>query len=207
MKRPRVLLTGTCSILRAVLEKSLESEHKLVGAASNKSDLFKLAAKRKPDVIVLDVSERDFEIHRVTKRLCRLVPKTKLLVLAESRNVDLVRQAFLQGASGYLLKTSEIQELSLAIQESLADRAYITPLVTDNLADSLLLQAKQERLLTRRQREILGLLMEGHSMKKIAGILKLSPRTVIFHKYRIMERLGVSSNVELIRSAIKHGIV
>ncbi len=205
MKRPRVLLTGTGSILRAVLEKSLESEHKLVGAASNNSDLFKLASSGKPDVIVLDVSVRDFELHRVTKRLRRLVPETKLLVLAENKSLDQVRQAFLQGVTGYLLKTSEIQELSLAIRESLEGRAYVTPIITDNLADSLLSEAKLG-VLTPRQQEVLRLLIEGHSMKKIAGILKLKPRTVAFHKYRIMSQLGVSSSAELIRYAIKHGI-
>ncbi len=204
MKRPRVLLTGTGSILRAVLEKSLESEHKLVGAASNNSDLFKLASSGKPDVIVLDVSVRDFELHRVTKRLRRLVPETKLLVLAENKSLDQVRQAFLQGVTGYLLKTSEIQELSLAIRESLEGRAYVTPIITDNLANSLFLEAKH--VLTPRQQEVLRLLIEGHSMKKIAGILKLKPRTVAFHKYRIMSQLGVSSSAELIRYAIKHGI-
>ena len=204
MKRPRVLLTGTGSILRAVLEKSLESEHKLVGAASNNSDLFKLASSGKPDVIVLDVSVRDFELHRVTKRLRRLVPETKLLVLAENKSLDQVRQAFLQGVTGYLLKTSEIQELSLAIRESLEGRAYVTPIITDNLANSLFLEAKH--VLTPRQQEVLRLLIEGHSMKKIAGILKVSARTVAFHKYRIMSQLAVSSSAELIRYATKHGI-
>jgi DNA-binding NarL/FixJ family response regulator len=209
MKRPRVLLTGGSSILRATFEKLLESECELVGTAADLPTLLSLASRHKPDVIVLDVSLPALEVHKVADRLFRLIPDAKLLVLAETRSIDQVREAFRQGATGYLLKTSKVQELTQAIGTMLRGRAYVTPLITENLADSWLREANKEKpllALTPRQQEVLRLLMEGNSMRQIAKILKVSPRTVAFHKYRIMSRLGSSSSVELIRYAIKHGI-
>jgi DNA-binding NarL/FixJ family response regulator len=209
MKRPRVLLTGGSSILRATFEKLLESECELVGTAADLPTLLSLASRHKPDIIVLDVSLPALEVHKVADRLLRLIPDAKLLVLAETRSIDQVREAFRQGATGYLLKTSKVQELTQAIGTMLRGRAYVTPLITENLADSWLREANKEKpllALTPRQQEVLRLLMEGNSMRQIATILKVSPRTVAFHKYRIMSRLGSSSSVELIRYAIKHGI-
>ena len=209
MKRPRVLLTGGSSILRATFERLLESKCELVGTAADLPTLLSLASRHKPDVIVLDVSLPALEVHKVADRLLRLIPEAKLLVLAETRSIDQVREAFRQGATGYLLKTSKVRELTQAIWVMLSGRAYVTPLITENLADSWLREANQEKpllALTPRQQEVLGLLMEGNSMRQIAKILKVSPRTVAFHKYRIMSRLGSSSSVELIRYAIKHGI-
>jgi len=209
MTRPRVLLTGGSSILRATFERLLKSDCELVGTAADLPTLFSLASRHNPDVIVLDVSSPALELHRVADRLFRLIPEVKLLVLAETRNIVQVREAFRQGATGYLLKTSKIEELTQAIGVMLRGRAYITPLITENLADSWLREANKEKpllALTPRQQEVLGLLMEGNSMREIAKILRVSPRTVAFHKYRIMARLGSSSSVELIRYAIKHGI-
>jgi DNA-binding NarL/FixJ family response regulator len=195
--------------LRATFEKLLESECELVGTAADLPTLLSLASRHKPDIIVLDVSLPALEVHKVADRLLRLIPDAKLLVLAETRSIDQVREAFRQGATGYLLKTSKVQELTQAIGTMLRGRAYVTPLITENLADSWLREANKEKpliALTPRQQEVLRLLMEGNSMRQIATILKVSPRTVAFHKYRIMSRLGSSSSVELIRYAIKHGI-
>ena len=209
MKQPRVLLTGESSILRATFERLLESECELVGTAEDSTTLFSLASRQKPDVIVLDVSVAALEVHKVADSLLRLIPDVKLLVLAESKSIGQAREAFRQGVTGYLLKTSKVTELSRAIKELHKGRAYITTRITENLANSWLREAKKEqplRDLTPRQQEVLRLLMEGNSMKQIAEILKISARTVAFHKYRMMSRLGSSSSVELIRYAVKHGM-
>jgi DNA-binding NarL/FixJ family response regulator len=122
---------------------------------------------------------------------------------------DLAAEAFRAGASGYLLKRSAASELLTAIREVLQGRSYVTPLITDGLVDSLLHGADHmpSRELTPRQREVLQLLAEGRSMKEVASLLNLTPRTVAFHKYRIMEQLKIKSTAELVQYAVKNHIV
>ena len=113
------------------------------------------------------------------------------------------------GASAYLLKRSAASELVTAIREVMQGRSYVTPLVTEGLVGSLLHvdERKPAHELTSRQREVLQLLAEGRSMKEVASVLNLTPRTVAFHKYRMMEQLKVKSTAELIQYAVKHHIV
>ena len=122
---------------------------------------------------------------------------------------DLAAEAFRSGASGYLLKRSAASELMTAIREAMMGRSYITPLVASGLVGSLLHpdEHASTHVLTARQREVLQLLAEGHSMKEAASVLNLTPRTVAFHKYRMMEQLKVKSTAELIQFAVKHHIV
>ena len=112
-------------------------------------------------------------------------------------------------ASGYLIKRSAASELLTAIREVMRGRSYVTPLVTEGLVESLIQTDghKSPHELTPRQREVLQLLAEGRSMKEVASLLKLTPRTVAFHKYRMMEQLHVKSTAELIQYAVRHHIV
>jgi len=107
------------------------------------------------------------------------------------------------------LKRSAASELVTAIREVMQGRSYITPIVTEGLVGALLNvdQQSASHALTSRQREVLQLLAEGRSMKEVAAVLNLTPRTVAFHKYRMMERLKVKSTAELIQYAVKHHIV
>jgi DNA-binding NarL/FixJ family response regulator len=120
---------------------------------------------------------------------------------------DLAREALRLGASGYVLKSSAASELKQAIQEALKGRSYITPLITQDVVGLLLEQRDRPRELTTRQREVLQLLAEGRSMKEVASILDVTPRTVAFHKYRMMEQLHLKTSAELVQYAVKHGIV
>jgi len=209
MKRPKVLLAGDCSSLLAAFGKLLESEFELVGTARNAQSLFSIASKRQPNVIVLDLSmplAKDLKaIRKITERL----PQTKLICLGVTTNWDQVKQAFRGGASGYLLKTSEVDELSQAVHDVLKGQAYLTTLVTQKLARSLIHERHKKEPpvpLTQRQQEVLGLLVQGNSMREVATVLKVSPRTVAFHKYRMMSALKISSNAELIQYAVTHGL-
>lgn len=208
MKHPRVLLIGDCSFLIAAFEKLLESEFDLVGTVRDKQALFSIASRRQPQVAVLDMSMSLAEDLGLTQRLRERLPDIKLILLGVTADWDQVKRAFRQGAAGYLLKTSEVGELSRAIHEVLSGRIYLTPLVTKNLANSLVHETQEKSLvsLTHRQREVLNLLLQGHTMKKVAANLKITPRTVAFHKYRIMSFLGVSTNAELIRYALTHDL-
>ena len=122
---------------------------------------------------------------------------------------DVAAEAFRIGASGYLLKRSAGSELSTAIREVMQGRSYITPLVAHGLVDALLRVNHQqsEPELTPRQREVLQLLAEGRSMKEVAGVLNVAPRTVAAHKYQLMQQLNLTPTAELIQYAMKHGII
>jgi DNA-binding NarL/FixJ family response regulator len=129
--------------------------------------------------------------------------------LTMNEDADLAAEAFRAGASAYVLKRSAASELMTAIREVVQGRSYITPLITEGVVGSLLNvdETKNRHELTPRQVEVLQLLAEGRSMKEVARVLDLTPRTVAFHKYRMMEQIGVKSTAELVQYAVKHHIV
>jgi len=162
-----------------------------------------------PDIVVLHISMpllNGLDAGRQIKQKSRNV---KLVYLTMNEDPDLAAEAFRAGASGYLLKSSAASELTTAIREVAQGRTYITPLVAEGLVEAL--QHTSDHApgqdLTPRQREVLQLLAEGRSMKEVASLLSLTPRTVAFHKYQMMEQLKVKSTAELIQYAVKHHIV
>jgi DNA-binding NarL/FixJ family response regulator len=138
------------------------------------------------------------------------VRTVKIVYLTMNPDIGIASEAFRGGASGYLLKTSAASELVIAIREVLKGKLYISPLVTNDV-EGFLLETRVSHIgqesLTDRQREVLQLLAEGRSMKEVAYILKLTPRTVAFHKYKIMERLHVRTNAELVQYAIREHFI
>ena len=126
-----------------------------------------------------------------------------------NEDTDLAADAFRAGASAYLLKHSATSELLTAIRQVIEGRSYVTPLITEGLVGSLMHRDESagNHELTPRQREVLQLLAEGRSMKEVAALLNLTPRTVAFHKYRIMQQLKVKSSAELVQYAVRHHIV
>ncbi len=144
------------------------------------------------------------------RQIKQTMPGVKLVFLTMNENPDLASEAFRAGASGYLLKTSAASELTKAIEEALCGRSYVTPLITRGMVESLIGRPGDQRdgaKLTPRQREVLQLLAEGRTMKEAARILDVTPRTVAFHKYRMMERLHLKTNADLIQFAIREGVV
>jgi DNA-binding NarL/FixJ family response regulator len=207
--KPRVLLADDHALLVGAFEKLLSGEFEIVGQVNDGRALVAAAAKLQPDVIVLDISMpllNGLEAGRQIKQQNRNI---KLIYVTMNEDSDIAAEAFRAGASGYILKRSAVSELSTAIREVMLGRSYITPLVATGLVGSLMHtdDPKLTDVLTSRQREVLQLLAEGHSMKQVAGVLNLTPRTVAFHKYRMMEQLKVKSTAELIQYAVKHHIV
>jgi DNA-binding NarL/FixJ family response regulator len=207
--KPRVLLADDHALLVGAFEKLLSGEFEVIGQVNDGRALVAAAAKLMPDVIVLDISMpllNGLEAGRQIKQTNRNV---KLIYVTMNEDPDIAAEAFRAGASGYILKRSAVSELSTAIREVMLGRSYITPLVATGLVGSLMHtdDPKLTDVLTSRQREVLQLLAEGHSMKQVAGVLNLTPRTVAFHKYRMMEQLKVKSTAELIQYAVKHHIV
>ena len=210
MTRPRVLLADDHTLLLEAFEKLLSDECDVVGAVADGRALVEAAKKLKPDVVVVDVAMPLLNGLDAARQIRQLLPETRIVFLTMNEDPDLAAEAFRAGASAYLLKRSEASELLTAIREVVKHRSYVTPLVTEGLVGSVLKQAERARPsqeLTPRQREVLQLIAEGRSMKEVAAILNVAPRTVAFHKYRMMEQLKIKTTAELIQFAIKHHIV
>lgn len=209
MSPPRVLLADDHALILGAFEKLLADEFQVVDKVSDGRALVAAAEKFKPDVIVLDIAMPLLNGLEAARQIKQRLRHVKLVFLTMNEDADLAAEAFRAGASGYLLKRSAVSELSTAIREVMQGRTYITPLVAEGLVGSLM-QAddrKPSHDLTPRQREVLQLLAEGRSMKEVANVLDLTPRTVAFHKYQMMKQLKVKSTAELIQYAVRHHIV
>ena len=210
MRRPRVLLADDHRLLREAFTQLLEPTCDVVGAVADGRALLAVATDLRPDIIVLDIAMPVLNGLDAARQLRRTMPAVKVIFLTMNEDPDLATEAFRAGASGYLLKNSAATELVESIQEVFQGRSYVTPLATQGLVDTFCHEsetAKKTGGLSPRQREVLQLLVEGHTMKEIARILKITARTVAFHKYSMMEALGIKSSAELVRLAIKEHIV
>jgi DNA-binding NarL/FixJ family response regulator len=207
MTRPRILLADDHTMLLEAFRALLEPEFEVVGTATDGRMLIEEFSRLKPDVVVIDVGMPLLNGLDAGRQLKALQRSVKLIYLTMNPEPDLAREALRLGASGYVLKSSAASELKQAIHEALKGRSYITPLITQDVVGLLLEPQNRPHELTSRQREVLQLLAEGRSMKEVASILDVTPRTVAFHKYRMMEQLHLKSSAELVQYAVKHGIV
>ena len=207
MTRPRVLLADDHALLLGAFEKLLAGECDIVGQVSDGRALVAAAETLKPDVVVLDISMPLLNGLEAGRQIKRKMRNVKLVFLTMNEDVELAAEAFRSGASAYLLKRSASSELGTAIREVTQGRSYVTPLVTEGLVGSLMHADEHKRELTSRQQEVLQLLAEGRSMKEAALVLNMTPRTVAFHKYRMMQQLNVKTTAELIQYAVKHHVV
>jgi DNA-binding NarL/FixJ family response regulator len=210
MRRPRVMLADDHRLVREAFARLLDVPCDVVGAVGDGRALIEAASELRPDIVVLDVSMPLLNGLDAGRQLKRLMPEVKLIFLTVSEDPDLAAEAFRAGASGYLLKNSAASELLKAIQEVFEGRSYVTPLATQGLVGSFLRDpgpARPTGQLSTRQREVLQLLAEGRTMKEIAQIMKITPRTVAFHKYSMMHELGIKNSAELVQYAVKLGVV
>ena len=206
--RPRVLLADDHALLLGAFEKLLASECDVVGMVTDGRALVNEAIALKPDVVVLDVTMPRLNGLDAGRQVKAQLPRTKLVFVTMNEDPDLAAEAFRIGASAYLLKRSAASELLVAIREVMKGRSYVTPLVTSGLVGSLLDHGERPRHeLTPREREVLQLLAEGYSMKEAADMLNVTPRTIAFHKYKMMEQLGIRTTAELIQLAVKNHLV
>jgi DNA-binding NarL/FixJ family response regulator len=207
MGRPRILMADDHLLLLEAFRALLEPEFEVVGTVTDGRRLLEEFSRLNPDIVLLDVAMPLLNGLDAGRQLKTLRRSVKLIYLTMNPNPDLAGEALRLGASGYVLKSSAAQELRQAIQEALRGRSYITPLITRDVVDSLIEPRTGRQDLTIRQREVLQLLAEGRSMKEVAAILDLTPRTVAFHKYRMMEQLHLKTSAELVQFAVKQGIV
>ena len=210
MKRPRVLLADDHQMVADALKSVLEPHCEVVGTVNNGQALLKAASTLQPEVIILDVAMPQVNGLDAARHLKHSVPKAKLIFLTMNEDPQLVGEAFRAGASAFLLKQSAASELTDAVEKVLKGSSYVTPRAAKGQANIILRgpQASERSAEpTLRQREVIQLMAEGHSMKEAADILKITMRTVACHKYAAMELLQLKTNAALVRYAIKHNII
>ena len=209
MKRPRVIIADDHVLLSDAIKNLLEPEYEIAGIYSDGESLVKNAPALQPDVVILDVGMPVMNGLNACVHLLKMLPKLRIIFLTMNQDLDTACEAFRSGASAYVLKTSSSMELKTAIREVLRGSYFATPSLTEGMIGSFVQKFKRMRNrpeLTLRQKEVLQLLVEGFSMKQVARHLNITPRTVAFHKYTMMEHLEISSSAELVSYAIKCGL-
>jgi len=208
--RARIFLADDHSLLLDAFSKLLESKYEVVGTATDGRMMLKMVPKLKPDLVLMDIAMPNLNGFDAGEKLKKLLPEVKLVFLTVNEDPDMVTEAFRIGANGYLLKSSPAPELFQAIEDVLNSKNYVSPTLSQSIDDAFIKNPGGQKVhgeLSLRQREVLQLLAEGKTMKQVAAVLNITPRTVAFHKYQIMETLDVKTNSELIQYAIKHGFV
>jgi len=209
--RARILIADDHNLVAELCRRLLETEFEVVGVVADGRPLVRAAGELKPDVIVADVAMPILNGLDAGRQVKAMLPCVKLVYLTMNPDVDVAAEAFARGASGYLLKTCAASEMVRAVRDVLRGKTYLSCAMSRDAIDYLRWQHKesvdQNERLTDRQREVLQLLAEGKVMKEVGGILKMTTRTVAYHKYRIMEVLGVKTNAELVKYAVRNHMV
>jgi DNA-binding NarL/FixJ family response regulator len=210
VKRARILLADDHRLMAEGLKRLLDPEFELVGIVEDGRALVEAAERLEPDVIVADIGMPRLNGLEAIALLRKNNPNTRVVVITMHRETAYARRALQAGASGFVLKSSAPGELIDAIHAALAGRTFVTPEIAGELAPgeerSRRAGAYPAMSLTPRQREILQLLAAGKTAKEIAALLNVSARTVEFHKYKMMEALGLRTGAELVRFALERGI-
>jgi DNA-binding NarL/FixJ family response regulator len=209
MGRTRILLADDHTMICFGLAKLLEPHYDVVGSVEDGRALLKAADELKPDVVLLDIGMPLLNGLDAARELRKRMPCVKLIFLTMESDSYIAAEAFRVGAVAYLLKTSLPEELLRAIHDAMRGVSYVTPEIGRAIEERFIRDPRvlnRPHQLTGRQREVLQMLAEGFSMKEIAYSLQIAHRTVRFHKYRIMEELGITTNSDLVKYAMRHGM-
>lgn len=210
MAKTRVLLADDHVMVVNGLRELLKGTFDIVGVVHDGRALVEETERLHPDVIVTDVSMPLLNGLEAIRQIRRRDPSVKIVVLTMHADAQTAVAAFRAGARGYVLKVSPEEEFIAAIRQVAKGLAYVTPLAAKDLLD-VLVEARsgdsEPAPLTPRQREVLQLIAEGRTMKEVAAILHISPRTAESHKYEMMQTLGVETTAQLIQYAIRLKLV
>ena len=201
-RRPRLLLADDHPLFLEGVRRFLESQYDVVGTVADGKALIAAAQQLKPDLIVVDISMPEMNGLAAAQALRKTLPSAKFIVLSVHSEQAYVSEAFRVGIRGYVSKSAAASELLTAIKQVLDGRTYVTPLINSEA----LAAPNNGKRLTLRQLEILRLVAEGYQNKEVAELLKISVKTVEFHKTRIMSELNIHTPAGLTRYAIDHGI-
>lgn len=200
-RQARILLADDHPLFIDGVRRLLEEKYEVVGTVADGKSLILAAQQLRPDIIVMDISMPEMNGIAAAQAITKAVPSSKFIVLSVHSDPAYVSEALRVGARGYVSKRAAAAELLTAIRQVLDGRTYITPLVSASMPVS-----RDTKRLTLRQLEILRLVADGCPNKEIAATLKISVKTVEFHKTRIMSELDIHTPAGLTRYAIDHGI-
>jgi two-component system, NarL family, response regulator NreC len=210
MKKLTILLADDHGVVRQGFRRILEAQPdmEVVGEAGNGREAVDQASKLQPDLVVMDVAMPELNGIEATRRLKENTPRTKVLALSMHKDAVYVREILRAGAQGYLLKDSSDADLVAAIRAIAKGEGWVSP----GVANAVLTDYRQHvtdpiDLLSSREREVLQLIAEGKTNKEIASLLNLSVYTVDAHRGRIMEKLNLHSTGELVRFAVRKGLI
>lgn len=209
-KKARILLADDHSVVRRGFRLILESQEdfEVVGEAANGREAVTLAETLQPDVVVMDVSMPELNGIEATRRIGEVSLRTRVLALSMHKDTVYVREILRAGARGYLLKDAADHDLISAVRAVYRGDGYLSPTVSEGvLTDYRKHVTNPIDLLTSREREVLQMIAEGKTNKEIANSLNLSVYTVEAHRGRIMEKLNLHSTSELVRFAIRNGLI
>jgi DNA-binding NarL/FixJ family response regulator len=207
MLKKRILLADDHKLITESLKNILEPQYEVVGIVEDGHQLVKEALRLRPDVIVVDISMPRLNGLEAVRQLNKKQLTAKIIFLTMHADVTYATRALELGAVGFIIKHSAPAELLEAVEKALLGKIHISPRIAEELDKTAPSRKDPIRKLSPRQREVLQLLCEGNSAKQVADILCISARTVEFHKYRIMEELGVHNSAELVQYAIKLGVI
>jgi DNA-binding NarL/FixJ family response regulator len=211
MSAPRVLIGDDHALIRTAVASLLTRQYDVIGEADNGQRLVEAARRLKPDVVVLDVSMPVLNGIDAARQIAKILPATQIVVLSMHTSPMYLRKAMEAGAKAYVLKAAASEQLLQALVDVRRGRTYISPEFGSEIAREVRMTASARPRtaigLTARQRQILQLVAEGRQNKEIAATLRVSVKTVEFHRARLMARLKVSSVAELTRIAIQEGLI
>jgi DNA-binding NarL/FixJ family response regulator len=210
MRRTRILLADDHAVVRQGFKMLLDAQPdmEIVGEASNGREAVESAETLRPDVVIMDVAMPELNGIEATRRLAASAPHTRVIALSMHKDSVYVREILRAGARGYLLKDSGAEDLVSAIRAVAKGESYLSPAVSNAVLDDYRKHVTNPiDLLTSREREVLQMLAEGKTNKEIAGVLNLSVYTVDAHRGRIMEKLNLHSINDLVRFAVRNGII
>jgi DNA-binding NarL/FixJ family response regulator len=206
--RPRLLIADDHSVVAEGLRSLLEKSYDVIGIVHDGQELLTEASRLKPAVIVLDIAMPLLNGLNAAERLRESLPAAKLVFLTMKDDRNLAAAALKLGAVGYVLKHAGASELLNALSEVLDGKSYVTAKLRAENGAVREARARQfSKGLTPRQQEVLQLLAEGRPMKEVADILKVSEKTVMFHKYHIMKIFNLKNNTELILFALQRHLI
>ncbi|SRR5581483_706664 len=206
----RILLADDHTVVRHGFKMILGAhpDMEIVGEAGNGREAVELAERLEPDVVVMDVAMPELNGIEATRRLAGSTPRTRVLALSMHKDSVYVREILRAGARGYLLKDAPANDLLTAVRAVARGEGYLSPGVSDAVLNDYRRHVTDSiDLLSTREREVLQMIAEGKTNKEIAGVLNLSIYTVDAHRGRIMEKLNLHSVNELVRFAVRKGLV
>ncbi len=214
MDKTTILLVDDHHVVRQGLRALLEAEPDLsvVGEAADGLEVANLVERLQPNVLVLDLVMPSLNGLEVTRHVRQHFAETRVVILSMYANEAYVLQALRNGADGYVLKDATATELVHAVREAAAGRRYLSPPLSERAIEAYVEKTQTGTLdlyerLTTREREVLQLAAEGHSNPQVAARLTISPRTAETHRANLMRKLGLETQTDLVRYAVRQGLL